>query len=353
LPTGWPVRLSAAPRESQYCDTQDELLRENPILWQPDEQRRDATAMYRFLQQQSRASYAELHRWSIDNLEEFWLAHSRFCDVKFSRAATDILRQPGDMTTAKWFHGAELNFAEHLLRHKGDRAAIVFRGENGTRREQSFDELAEEVSSIAAALRLHGVNRGDRVAGFLPNCPEAIVAMLAATSIGAIWSSCSPDFGINGVVDRIGQIEPVILLCADGYYYNGKRCDSLAAVKGVTAVIKSMLHTVVVPFTGAALNLDGLPNAVAWREFTAETARPEFLQLPFDHPLYVMYSSGTTGVPKCIVHGAGGTLLQHLKEHTLHCDVVEGDKLIYITTCGWMMWNWLASGLAAGATQIL
>jgi acetoacetyl-CoA synthetase len=332
---------------------QDGALSDNPILWQPDDKRRNATAMYRFMQERSIASYAELHRWSIDELADFWQAHCTFCDVRFGRQADEVLQQPGDMTTARWFPGATLNFAEHLLRHKGNRAAIVFRGENGARRELSFDELARAVASIAAALRSQGVREGDRVAGFLPNCPEAIIAMLATASLGAVWSSCSPDFGINGVVDRFGQIEPTVLFCADGYFYNGKRCDSLAAVKGVVGHIASIRKTVVVPFTGDELDIAGLPNAVSWQDFSQVDAVSDFRQLPFNHPLYIMYSSGTTGVPKCIVHGAGGTLLQHLKEHVLHCDVVEGDRLFYFTTCGWMMWNWLASGLAAGATLIL
>ena len=309
--------------------------------------------MYRFMRARSCSSYDELYRWSIDRLADYWQAHAGFCDVKFHKVASAVLDQPGDMTTARWFVGAELNFAEHLLRHSGNRPAIIFRGENGMRRELSFDELRRDVASLATALKSEGVNEGDRVAGFLPNCPEAIIAMLATASIGAVWSSCSPDFGINGVVDRFGQIEPKVLFCADGYFYNGKRCDSLAAVRGVVAVIKSVQRTVVVPFTGDQLNLDGLPHALFWRDFRGGEAELTFASVPFAHPLYVMYSSGTTGVPKCIVHGAGGTLLQHLKEHVLHCDVVTGDRLFYFTTCGWMMWNWLASGLAAGATLIL
>ncbi len=328
-------------------------MKQTNILWQPDEQRRKATAMYRFMRARSCSSYDELYRWSIDDLADYWQAHARFCDVRFRKAASAVLVQPGDMTTARWFVGAELNFAEHLLGHSGNRPAIIFRGENGVRSELGFDELRSEVASLAAALKSEGVNQGDRVAGFLPNCPEAIIAMLATASIGGVWSSCSPDFGINGVVDRFGQIEPKVLFCADGYFYNGKRCESLAAVRGVVATIKSVQRTVVVPFTGEKFNLDGLPNGLTWRDFRTANAELTFASVPFAHPLYVMYSSGTTGVPKCIVHGAGGTLLQHLKEQVLHCDVVAGDRLFYFTTCGWMMWNWLASGLAAGATLIL
>ena len=242
-------------------------LKQTKVLWQPDEQRRKATAMYRFMRARSCSSYDELYRWSIDRLADYWQAHAGFCDVKFHKAASAVLDQPGDMTTARWFVGAELNFAEHLLRHSGNRPAIIFRGENGMRRELSFDELRRDVASLATALKSEGVNEGDRVAGFLPNCPEAIIAMLATASIGAVWSSCSPDFGINGVVDRFGQIEPKVLFCADGYFYNGKRCDSLAAVRGVVAVIKSVQRTVVVPFTGDQLNLDGLPHALSWRDF--------------------------------------------------------------------------------------
>jgi len=309
--------------------------------------------MHRFMQARACSTYDELHRWSIDDLADYWQSHVEFCEVKFRTGTSTVLQQPGDMTTARWFVGAELNFAEHLLRHSGDRPAIIFRGENGARRELGFDELKREVAALAAALKSAGVKTGDRVAGFLPNCPEAIIAMLATSGIGAVWSSCSPDFGINGVVDRFGQIEPKVLFCADGYFYNGKRCDSLAAVRGVVAAIKSVQRTVVVPFTGDKLNLDVLPNAQTWQEFRGTDATLQFAAMPFAHPLYVMYSSGTTGIPKCIVHGAGGTLLQHLKEHVLHCDVVSGDRLFYFTTCGWMMWNWLASGLAAGATLIL
>ena len=309
--------------------------------------------MFRFMTEQGHASYDELHRWSVDDVEAFWQALCEFCNVKFTTAADMVVEQPGDMTTAKWFAGAELSFPAHLLRSSGERAAIIFRGEDGTRRELSFDELRAQVAAVTAGLKSAGVTKGDCVVGFLPNCPEAIIAMLAATSIGAIWSSCSPDFGINGVVDRFGQIKPNVLFCADGYFYNGKRIDSLDAVAGVVKLIDSIAHTVVVPFTGDAVALPDLDGTIMWQDFAESGAEAEFIPVPFDHPLYIMYSSGTTGVPKCIVHGVGGTLLQHQKEHVLHCDIGPDDRLFYFTTCGWMMWNWLASGLACGATLIL
>ena len=325
----------------------------NPILWTPGKNRIEKSAMFRFMTEQGLESYDELHRWSVENVEAFWRALCKFCDIEFTKPAGTVFVQPGDMTTAKWFSGSELSFPAHLLRFSGDRAAIVFRGEDGSRRELNFDELKAEVAAVAAGLEAAGVTKGDRVAGFLPNCPEAVIAMLAATSIGAIWSSCSPDFGINGVVDRFGQIKPKILFCADGYLYNGKRLNSLDAVAGVVKLIDSITCTVVVPFTGDAVTLPELDGAVLWQDFAVAGRPLEFTSLPFDHPLYIMYSSGTTGVPKCIVHGCGGTLLQHQKEHVLHCDIGPDDRLFYFTTCGWMMWNWLVSGLACGATLLL
>jgi len=328
-------------------------MSKNPVIWEPDSTRIRASAMYQFMQQQGFDDYAGLHQWSIDDSPAFWVALCDFCDIHFDQPATTILARPDNIMDAGWFEAAQLNFATHMLRHTGSEAAIVFCGEDGARRELSRDDLRETVARVAASLRACGVEKGDRVAGFLPNCPEAIIAMLATASIGAIWSSCSPDFGINGVIDRFGQIEPKVLFAANAYFYNGKVCDSLATVAGVAKAIPSLVQTVVVPFVGQAPVETGLDNAVLWQDFLAAEASLVITPVEFNHPLYVMYSSGTTGVPKCIVHGHGGTLLQQSKEHVLHTGVREGDKLFYFTTCGWMMWNWLVCGLGTGATLIL
>ena len=309
--------------------------------------------MYEFMKTSGFDSWEDLYRYSITDLDSFWRGICEYCPVEFDQDAGVVLDQPGDMATAVWFPGSKLNFAAHLLRHTGNRAAMIFRGENGTRREISFDELRQQVADIAEGLRQAGVVEGDRVAGFLPNCPEAIIAMLATSSIGAIWSSCSPDFGINGVVDRFGQIEPRVLFCADGYFYNGKTVDCLMSVAGIADKIESIERIVLVPFTGNEFDKSSIRDSSMWDDFRVRGSALTFAVLPFNHPLYVMYSSGTTGVPKCIVHGAGGTLLQHLKEQILHCDIGESDRLFFFTTCGWMMWNWLASGLASGATLVL
>ena len=326
---------------------------DNPILWTPGEDRRKASAMYRFMQQQGFENYDDLYRWSIDDSAAFWEALCKFCDIRFSRDATSTIERRDDIMHAGWFAGGQLNYAEHLLRFDGDHIALVFSAENGDRSEYSFDELRRAVAGVAEGLRLAGVVKGDRVGGYLPNCPEAIIAMLATASIGAAWSSCSPDFGVNGVVDRFGQIEPKVLFTANGYVYNGKRFNSLATVAAIVKAIPSIERTVVVPFVDDDMDLSAIANAVSIDEFSVEDARLHFEAVAFDHPLFIMYSSGTTGVPKCIVHGHGGTLLQLTKEHVLHCDIGSDDRLFYFTTCGWMMWNWLATGLASGATLIL
>ena len=326
---------------------------DNPILWYPDDERMRATAMFRFMRKQGFSCYEDLYQWSIDESAAFWEALCDFCDVHFDTPAEKTLSRPDNIMDAGWFAGSELNFAAHLLRERTERAAIIFCGEDGSRQELSFEQLRQAVADVAAGLRRAGVSSGDRVAGFLPNCPEAVIAMLAASSIGAIWSSCSPDFGVNGVVDRFGQIEPKVLFATNGYLYNGKRIDSLPVVAGIAAEISSIEATVVLPFLSGPDGSAQIRNAVAWNEFGIDGAELTFEAVAFDHPLYIMYSSGTTGVPKCIVHGHGGTLLQHLKEHGLHTDISAADRLFYFTTCGWMMWNWLVSGLASGATLVL
>ena len=324
-----------------------------PIIWEPDAARIRASAMYRFMRQQGFDDYKQLHQWSIDEAASFWSAICRFCEIEFDQEPQTVLARPENIMDAGWFEGATLNFASHMLRHVGADAAIVFCGEDGARRAISRDELRAEVASIAAALRAEGVRSGDRVAGFLPNCPEAVIAMLATASIGAIWSSCSPDFGVNAVVDRFGQIEPKVLFAVDAYLYNGKTCDVRASVAEVTSKIPSLKRTVIVPFVERAATDVEVRNEVSWEDYRVADAQLEITPVDFNHPLYIMYSSGTTGVPKCIVHGHGGTLLQQSKEHVLHTDLSSTDNLFYFTTCGWMMWNWLVCGLGTGATLIL
>ena len=309
--------------------------------------------MHRFMQAAGCDSYDQLHAWSIKDSPAFWESICAFCGVEFDQQPATVLARPDNIMDAGWFEGGRLNFAKHLLRCGGDTAAVVHFGENGERKELSRDDLREQVAAIAAGLRAAGVTKGDRVGGFLPNCPEAIIATLATTSVGAIWSSCSPDFGINGVVDRFGQIGPKVLFAVNGYYYNGKTCDTRPIVEGVVAAVDSIATTVMVAFAVDLGTDSSVAGAIAWDDFARGGEPLVFESLDFDHPLYIMYSSGTTGVPKCIVHGHGGTLLQHLKEHVLHTDIRERDRLFYFTTCGWMMWNWLVSGLASGATLVL
>ncbi|WP_299946757.1 acetoacetate--CoA ligase [uncultured Microbulbifer sp.] len=335
-------------------------------LWQPSPEAIAATQMEAFRRwvnerhQLKLSDYSALYRWSVEARETFWSDLWDFTGVLASARGDAVLGSDG-MPGARWFPGARLNFAENLLRFRDDKPALVERLENGGRRQLSYAELYRRVERLAAALAGQGVVQGDRVAGFMPNVIDTVVAMLATTSLGAIWTSCSPDFGIHGVFDRFGQVEPKVLFACEGYFYNGKVIDSLPRLREIVARIDSIEKLVVVPVartqeqTAGVLAARPVDKAVLLQEF--ETAAPEsklaFVQTGFDHPLYIMYSSGTTGVPKCIVHGAGGTLLQHLKEHRLHCDLRREDTLFYFTTCGWMMWNWLVSGLASGATLVL
>jgi acetoacetyl-CoA synthetase len=331
------------------------------LLWSPSPARIAAEPITAFMEAAETvggpaagAGYAALHRWSVEAPEAFWSLLWDFAGVRASERGTVILEDGERFPGARWFPGAQLNYAENLLRRDDDRTAVIGLLEDGRRRTLTHGELFNEVSRLAAALRDAGVQAGDRVAGFMPNLPETLVAMLATASIGAVWSSCSPDFGVNGVLDRFGQIAPKVLFAADGYLYNGKRCDSLERLRAVSEAIDSIETIVVVPLLAAQPALDGLRGAHRYGDFLVDGTPPlAFAQLPFDHPLFIMYSSGTTGVPKCIVHGAGGTLLQHLKEHRLQVGLRPGDVFFYFTTCGWMMWNWLVSGLASGATLLL
>ena len=323
-------------------------------LWRPDRARTEATHLARFLHHVGQPGYAELHQWSLAQPEAFWTAVWDQCGVIGDRGDRALLTGV-DMPTTRFFPEARLNVAENLLHSwDGEEPAIIAHDEAGHRRELSGRRLREEVAALAAALQASGVTVGDRVAAWLPNGPEAVVAMLAAASLGALFSSCSPDFGTRGVLDRFGQIEPVVLLAADGYCYNATTIDCLERLRAITAGLPTLRATVVVPTLSEDPDLSGITAAVRWDQYVAAgPEEPTFVPLPFDHPWYVLYSSGTTGPPKCIVHRAGGALLMHLKEHQLLSDIHRGDRVLYYTTTGWMMWNWLVSALASGATIVL
>jgi acetoacetyl-CoA synthetase len=337
-------------------------------VWTPSPERVARANLTRFIREHAphAPDYAALYAWSLTRPEEFWPAVWRFCGVLAEQRASGppwdaVLEGGGRMAPPdpelgpRWFRGARLNFAENLLRHRDDRPALVFWNEQGRRRVLTFAELHAEAARVAAALEAVGVGPGDRVAGFLPNLPETVIAMLGTATLGAVWSSCSPDFGAQGVLDRFGQIRPKVLVCADGYQYAGKEIDCLERVREVRAKIPEIERVVVVPYLRDPPDLRAIPDALAWQEFALprRPAAPPPRRFPFDHPLYIMYSSGTTGLPKCMIHGAGGTLLQHLKELVLHTDLSRDDRIFYFTTCGWMMWNWLVSSLAVGATVVI
>jgi acetoacetyl-CoA synthetase len=330
------------------------------ILWKPSKARTRKTNMYQFMEyvntchRMSLDTYGELYAWSIGESPVFWETLWAYCEVIHSRSYNQVVDDIKKMPGARWFEGASLSFAENLLRYRDHRIALSFKGEGRSTVSITYGELYQQVTALAQSLRDLGIKRGDRIAGFMPNMIETVVAMLAATSIGAVWSSCSPDFGIKGVLDRFGQIEPRVLFTADGYFYNGKEFDSLDRISEIIKELPSIEKIVFVPYKDTDPDIAAMANTVLFDDFLAREAEDlPFEQLPANHPLYILYSSGTTGVPKCIFHGAVGTLLQHVKELKLHSDVKREDTIFYFTTCGWMMWNWLVSSLALGARVFL
>ncbi len=336
------------------------MKKENP-LWKPDPETIDSTLIRQFMlvandrYSKSLNSYNELWKWSINCTDDFWNLVWDYCAV-IGEKGERVLIDEGAMYNAQWFPDARLNFAQNLLRRRDENEAIVFWGEDKVRRTLSYKQLWLAVAQFSAALRAEGIKKGDVVAAYMPNMPETIIAMLAASSIGAIFTSASPDFGTQGLLDRFGQVEPKILIASDSYFYNRKQINKLDILVQVAPQLPTVEHIILVPYENEISKLPAIDGIIGWYEFIApyqNATEINFEPLPFDHPLYIMYSSGTTGAPKCIVHAAGRALLQHLKEQRLHSDVKAGDRLFFFTTCGWMMWNWLVSGLASEATIML
>lgn len=330
-------------------------------LWMPSNDIIENANMTRFIKfinerhGKNFKSYNELYQWSINNIPDFWAAMWNFAEIKASKSYDMVVDDLNKFPGARWFVGAKLNFAENLLRYRDDKLAFIFRGETKKSAKMTYKELYWNVSRLAKSLRDIGVSPGDRVVGYMPNLIETVVGMLAATSIGAVWSSCATDIGPLAALDRLGQVEPKVLLTVDGYFYKGKPFNTLGNVEELVKGIPSLRKVIVVPYASERPDISRIPNAVHYNEFLSQDEEPElrFEQLPFEHPVFIMFSSGTTGKPKCMVQSAGGILINHLKELILHTDVKREDKIFYITTCSWMMWNWLQSSLGVGATIIL
>ena len=329
-------------------------------LWIPSEERKRDANITRFMDDVNRqfgvtlASYSDLYNWSVDNIPDFWAEVWDFVEIKASQKYDSVVTDLSVFPGTKWFPGAKLSFAENLLRYRDDQLAFIFKGETQSSKQMTYAELYDSVARLSRSLAEAGVGEGDRVVGYMPNLIETVIGMLAATSLGAVWSSCATDIGAGAAIERLGQVEPKVMITADGYFYKGKVFETLSHAAEVAGGIPSLEKVIVVSYVSERAEIAGIPNAVHYADFVANDAEGiQFAQLPFDHPLYIMFSSGTTGKPKCLVQSAGGVLINHLKELTLHTDLKRSDRIFYITSCSWMMWNWLMSSLAVGATIVL